>query len=116
MLIKNWIRRVRVWKRLSTPYMPLEELGLRFWESGIKGEAAEKIHAEGDEDRYFSVDGIERLIARVHFHFAEHAMIELSGKINEFFVKTRRRHNEDIREFVDRFEVQEVRRYGRVSL
>ena len=40
-IIKKWIRKVAVWRRLSLPYLPREEMGLRLWQDGLTGRAEE---------------------------------------------------------------------------
>ena len=48
--IKRWKKEVKVWVKLSAPYLPPDEQGLRLWQA-LKGRAQEKVYERDDEDR-----------------------------------------------------------------
>ena len=64
-VINRWKKKVRIWKRLASPYLPLPEMGLRLHDDGLTGRAAEIVHEEDDEDKDFCSEGCELVVKRV---------------------------------------------------
>ncbi len=81
-IIKKWIRKVAVWRRLSLPYLPREEMGLRLWQDGLTGRA-EEVMQDDDWEIYFAKDGVEKVVKRVLALFGEDAMVELGSRIDK---------------------------------
>ncbi len=100
-VIEVFRRRVRVWKKLALPYMPIEEMGLRLWEA-LDGKASEKTHAEDNEMDHFAADGCDKVLERIKHHFADDAMVELGDRMDTFFDKLQRQQGETLLEYTDR--------------
>jgi hypothetical protein len=75
-VIESYRRKVAVWQRMATPYMPINEMGLRLWDA-LTGQAAALIHDEDTWDQFDHKDGVARLLGRVASHFATDDMVGL---------------------------------------
>ena len=95
-VINRWKKKVRIWKRLASPYLPLPEMGLRLHDDGLTGRAAEIIHEEDDEEKYFCSEGCDLVVKRVLYHFQEDDMVELGDRLDTFFDKLRRHAGETL--------------------
>ncbi len=102
-IIKKWVRKVAVWLRLSSPYPPREEMGLRLWQDGLAGRT-EEVMQDDDWEIYFAKDGVEKVGKRVLTLFGEDAMVELGSRIDKLFDHLRRGDREMLVDFLDRFE------------
>ena len=103
--IKLWNKKVRVWQRLSGPYLPPEEQGLRLWEA-LKGSAQEKVFDRDDEHLYFALDGVDVLLKVIDSIFGQDEMVDLGDRLDAFFEPSRigRRESESVKDYIDRFE------------
>ena len=104
--MKLWKKRVKVWQRLSKPYMPPEEQGLRLWEA-LRGAAQTKVYERDDEERHFTQDGVELLIQTLESIFGQDEMLDLGERLDAFFEPSRiaRREGESVKDYIGRFEV-----------
>ena len=103
-VINRWKKKVRIWKRLASPYLPLPEMGLRLHDDGLTGRAAEIVHEEDDEDKDFCSEGCELVVKRVLYHSQEDDMVELGDRLDTFFDKLRRHAGETLLEYTNRFD------------
>ena len=112
-IIKKWRKEVKVWIKLSSPYIPPEEQGLRLWQA-LKGDGQRKIHERDDDDLYFAENGVEVLIATIEHMFGQDEMVDLDDRLDSFFdpAKMTRRPGESVKDYIDRFELT----YSKVAL
>ena len=111
-VIKRWKKEVKVWLKLSAPYLPAAEQGLRLWQA-LKGQAQEKFLERDDEDLYFADDGVQALIAAIDQVFGQDEMIDLGDRLDAFFDPNRiaRKDSESVKDYIDRFELT----YGKLA-
>ena len=104
-VIKRWKKEVKVWVKLSAPYLPPDEQGLRLWQA-LKGKAQEKIYERDDEDTYSVENGVQVLVATIDSLFGQDEMIDLGDRLDQFFESSHisRKDSESVKDHIDRFE------------